>query len=602
MKRSGHRRRRARAFVPGLLSIHAPWGASLAASLAIGTLAAPAAAQDQDIAVTLALRVTAVTADGKVVVDRGERDLLRIGDVLELLPPDGTRLRARVVQVDERSAIVELAGGAAAPRPGTKGEVRIPRARAASRPQPAQPVRPRPAPQPQPQQPRTQPQQPSSDAARPDQPAQRPPSEWPARDDGWQPGMPLLAAVEPLRPEQRPRSFRGRFTSTVGMFGSTIGDGFDPLLRTGLEFDSSNPAGHGGELHFDAEFDVRTEGEDDGGVDLLLRRLSYSLGGTRFAPERWEAGRFLHTVMPELGVVDGVEWSKRAADGSRLGVSFGFLPEPDEDFESGKDLQLSVAHEWLLDADGTTRFAAGLQKTWHHGTSDRDAVVLTFHQVPIDGWQLHGFAWIDVYFGDDAVKGKGIELTAGRFAVGRTFENSGFDLSWTRTRFPEIRRREFPLLSPDQLADERNDRLVLDTWQILSEAGDRVHATLTGFDDDERAGGIAELGLALQDRVGEHTTLDLVAFGGQALFERELGGRVAWSRFRDGGHVQLLYELAWHRIDDRPADGDDLFEHRLGATYGQSTASGWVLGGRADLILWDDEVGWSMTLTAQTNF
>src|SRR5215813_259492 len=60
------------------------------------------------------------------------------------------------------------------------------------------------------------------------------------------------------------------------------------------------------------------------GVSGVLYRLSYSIGGDRFAPDRIEVGRFLQYGMPEFGVLDGVEWDRRLAGGDSFGASVGF--------------------------------------------------------------------------------------------------------------------------------------------------------------------------------------------------------------------------------------------------------------------------------------
>ena len=89
-------------------------------------------------------------------------------------------------------------------------------------------------------------------------------------------------------------------------------------------------------LHFDGEVDWLTEQNDESGLDLLVRRLSYAWGGTRFTAQRWEGGRFLQHGMPEFGVLDGIEWTRRRENGHRYGVSVGFLPEPDDGTDPGQ--------------------------------------------------------------------------------------------------------------------------------------------------------------------------------------------------------------------------------------------------------------------------
>ena len=82
---------------------------------------------------------------------------------------------------------------------------------------------------------------------------------------------------------------------------------------------------------------------------MLIQRLSYFQGGTRFSEKRWEAGRFLQHGMPEFGVLDGFEWTHRREGGDQFGASVGFMPQPDDDYESFADFQLAAYYLWVAD-------------------------------------------------------------------------------------------------------------------------------------------------------------------------------------------------------------------------------------------------------------
>src|SRR6201988_4439863 len=81
----------------------------------------------------------------------------------------------------------------------------------------------------------------------------------------------------------------------------------------------------GGDLYFDAETNYRDTDvpDDDDDQDTLLRleRFSYAWGGNRFAADRYEVGRFLQHDMPEFGVLDGGEWTRRLSGGDIFGGS-----------------------------------------------------------------------------------------------------------------------------------------------------------------------------------------------------------------------------------------------------------------------------------------
>lgn len=551
---------------------HATLGALLAAAL---LATAPAVAQDN--LVELPLRVLSVDANRQITVDRGSRDGLRRGDVFELRPATGGTFRARVLQVEERTALAEPADRTFVPPPGTRGSIRVPRDRIRT------PARPGPPP---------------PDPARV---AEHPP--WQNRDERWQDGMPLLAGIGPVRPEERPPALTGRVFAFGGLGSVSGNDDHNTVFRLGADLDARNLLHQGGDFHVDAELDYRYEEYDTQGIDLLVRRFSYAIGGHRFAANRYEIGRFLHRGMPEFGIVDGIEWNHRLAGGSRFGASVGFLPEIDEDFDSLEDLQVSAFYEWVADADETTRLAIGFQKTWHNGESDRDLLVTTFHRTPLDGWHVHGDAWIDFYDSDDAFKGSGAELTAGSLYFSRRFETgTGLEVGWRRLRFPELLRTELlPPLLPAELADDRYDRLSFKTW-AESDGGDRLQVLVTGFDDEHRTGGAGEISWTDYGALLDGGRLELAALGGRGRFERYFGGRLSYGSFGSSGSWQALYEVLWHRLDDRPPDGDDLVQHRVALTLDHRTASGWVLGLSGSGVFFDDDIGWSAQFTMQRSF
>ncbi|MFO1053120.1 MAG: hypothetical protein U1F36_12980 [Planctomycetota bacterium] len=543
----------------------------------LAALLTPMLARAQDEPIRVALRVTSSTA-GPIVVDRGSVDHLLAGDRVLLYPRGGGSRGATVRQVSARSAVVECDDTTYQPEPGTRGEVTIPRAR----------VAPEPAKQPEAaQQPEHQ--------------------DWPDRGDGWQEGMPLLAKVKPVRPEQRGESLRGR----VWMLGDLVraatddhGDAFaNSLLRTGTALTFDNFLGRGETIAADVELAVRSGFDDDMSSVLEIRRLSYAEGGTRFRPNRFEVGRFMQSAMPEFGILDGFEWSRRTEDGHRFGASIGFLPNPDDDLSTGDDFQVAGSVHLVADAQERASFDFGYQKTFHHGTSDRDLFVLKGRYAPEEGWDLFGTAWIDGYGGArDAAKGNGFDVTQALFTV-RRFETdgSGWDLTYWRHAFPLTQRNEFTPVTITEVDDDHTDRLALSgTTGAYGTAHWR--GEIAGFADQSGSGGSCEIARSVPDFLFDGFTLEMAAFGSIAQFENTVGLRLLLSHVVQDGRFDLSYEIANHHLAGRDANADDLLQHRLRVSRSLFLDAGWSLSFHGDVVLWDDDLSYALGFFVQRSF
>ena len=227
-----------------------------------------------------------------------------------------------------------------------------------------------------------------------------------------------------------------------------------------------NVTGNADSLHFDGEANYRNtdvpDDDDQRESRLRLDRLSYALGGHRFAPQRFEIGRFLHYGMSEFGVVDGVEWNVRRDEGDRFGLSAGFLPEPDLDHDTGSDFEVSGYYRWVPDESEEFSLAGAYQKTFHDGDADRDLVVGKLVYFPRDSWSFHGTTWIDFYTEGDDDK-PFVELTQAYLDSGRDWQNgASFHVTFSHLAFPQMDRDEFLPVTDDQLADDHSERLALD--------------------------------------------------------------------------------------------------------------------------------------------
>lgn len=556
----------------------------LAAVLLAPATLARQSATGQEAMVTVEVRVTS-SDPGFAWVDRGSADGLAKGDRVVLVPRDGRTLPGTLADVTERGARVELQDPTFRAEPGTRGEVRVPRARIQSRPTPR--ARPRQAPQ-------------------PDEPTERPPVDWQRPADDWRDGEPLLAKVRPLRPAERPERRSGRWYASLDWIDSSEDDRTDAYVRGGGSVLFENTFGRGERFQADAEWNWRDvdvpdqDGENRG--RLRVDRLSWSEGGTRFAPVRWEVGRFLQGGMPELGVLDGAAWDFRRPDGTRWGVSVGFMPEPDPDFESGHDFQVAGWWRWVLDEAEQMSFATAYQKTFHDGNADRDLLIASFRRLPRVGWTVLGSLWIDLYTGGDDRASGAIGVTQAYLSGGRRWENGGsLDLVYTHLEFPDVDRDEFTPVLDAQVGDDHAERLALRGVLPLTAEAD-LRTTVGGFCDEDESGGDAEVILSMQEFLFDHAFCDVGAFGVSGRFSNTIGTRLTLGCYQDDGRFAVDYFFEQNRLDGFTAANDDLPQHRLRIGRDWHTRSGWDLSARLEGLFYDQETAVLVSLFLQRSY
>lgn len=518
--------------------------------------AAPAPAREPR---RVELRVSSSGPGARVLVDRGASDGLRRGDRVLFQRPDGAPRWGTVGQVGNKSALVELEEVGEPPAVGARAEVLLP-------------------------------------AERFDAPGEQSavePSRWRTADEGYSPDMPLLSRIQPVKPSERPRSVHG--LTWLSATGHIAGDGdrSDSFTRLGTELRVQNPFGEGGDLQLDFELNYRTDDLPDEGYDddfvLRLDRLSYARGGTRFTPARFELGRFLQHGLPELGLLDGVEWTQRLEGGDRFGASLGFLPEADAELSTGEDLQLAAWYEWVADELEELRLAAGFQKTLHEDELDRDLLVLRLRYQPPQGFDLSATAWVDFHDSDDQAKGSGAALTQAWVSSTRSFENGdGLSFSYRHLETPELLRDQVVPITPTQIAEGHYDRVAAGGWTWIA-ARTRLFLELGGWIDERESGGDALLGLELRDLFLEGGRGELAAFGTQGETSTVLGGRALYGRSLEDGRWELLYELSLQRQGDFEGDFGDIWQHRLRASRDLELGAALRLSLFAQGLVYDDE-------------
>lgn len=508
---------------------------------------------------------------GWALIDRGSSDRLAVGDTVRFLPREGGTFTGTVSEIEERAARVELHDRDFVPSPGTRGKVAIPRERlkAGARPN-LRRARKR--------------AEPLSEGA--------PAPVFENGDEEWREGEPLLARVRPVRPAERATRVHGQSYAILDHTQASEDERHDTFGRVGGGLVIENPFGRGDRLHADAEWNYRhvdvPDVDDEEDVELRLERLSYASGGSRFEHEGLEVGRFLQQGMAEFGVLDGAEWVFRRPSGHRYGASIGLLPELDEEFQTGSDLQVAAFYRWVADQSEELSASAGYQKTFHNGAVDRDLVVANVSRVPRAGWTFFGSAWLDLYTDGDDDKGTLMGLTQAYVSTGRRWQSgSTFDAVYSHMEFPEIDRNEFLPVDDAQLADDHSERLGL-TSRLQLARDLRMLTGVGGWIDEDEGGGDAEFGFELRDFLVERGFADVQGFVTRGRFQTSAGGRFSTGRFSANGRWALDYEFSQNRLDGFSSANNDLPQHRVRFSRDHAWKA-WGFSWRLEGLVYDDE-------------
>lgn len=555
--------------------------------LAIGLGATPPSLADQ-VAVQeeqperprtqgLPLRVTLVRPGGRVVVDRGSRDGVVIGDRVVFHPRGRKSAPGIVRSLDERSAEVQLDDPRVTFQQGTIGivHVSVRENEPALEPPPVAPTAPEHAP-------------------------------WENVDDEYEPGMPLLIEMDGVRPETRTPLLSGRVYS-IGDVRETSDDArSDSFFRLGTELLYENPFGNGGELTFEGEANYRStevfQQVNESTTQARLDRLSYSWGGTRFKHQRHELGRFLQRGVPEFGILDGYEWNQRLDSGHRMGTSVGFLPEPTPSMSSFEDFAVSGFYHWTADKRERLTATGAYQKTWHNGAADRDLMIGKLDFWPAEGWDLHTTAWVDYYTGGDDAKKTTLELTRLIASTGKRWnDGDGLNFTFLKQSFPQLDRYEFLPVLQSELSEAHNERLATDGWTWLGRDR-RLHGQVGLWVDQEDSGADAEVGLEHLGVFSEEGSLDVRLFGVDGKFSTTYGGRLDYGIQMMQRRWNLSYEYSLNDQVGFTDNNDDLDQHRLVGSVDHTSSSGWSLSLQGGLTLWSSETAVTAGFYLQKGF
>jgi hypothetical protein len=593
-------------------------GASFLSSLALPAmtivLTSPVVAQDAPAAedhVIVAVRVTSASPRF-TAIDRGSADGLIKGDRVVFRPRGSAQREGVIVRVSERSAVVELGDATLLLAAGTRGEVRVPRSRSITHLEPAAT-----APPPEQREPTAQ-SQPSGQAqssgqsqspvpsaqSQPQAPPEHPP--WPSRDDEWNEKQPLLAGVRPLRPSERDLRVSGSVFVGGDYLMNTEGPTHNVFARTGGSLLYENVFGGGGDLHVEGEVNYRmTDVPDDDDEQFtrgILYRLSYSVGGNRFAPDRFEVGRFLQHEMPEFGVLDGFEWDRRLAGGDSFGASVGFLPVPDEHFSTGTDFALAAWYRWVADESELFSVTGGFQKTFHNFDADRDLFVAKAMYLPGDGWMCSGALWVDLYGAGDTAKNSAVEITEAYVTTGRTWESgSALRATYAHIAFPELDRNEFTPVTQQELANAHTDRLSAYGRQAIGRS--LALFGLAGvWKDQDEDGGDAEFGFDVDHFLFDGSRFETSGFGALGNFTTTVGWRASVSVITPHTNWRVGYEFTQDNINGFQNDNDDIPQHAARGSWEIHGDTGWTFSANLGLLFYDTETAVNVGVLLQRSF
>ncbi len=545
-------------------------GRAAASSDPPGDAPTPPAAESQDVR-RVEVLVTAVSSRN-VYLDQGAEAGLEPGDRVTLFPTGGATVEAEIEVVTKVSARARLLVETSALQVGDRGEVLVPLSRFGA-----------------------------GGAGAPEHPP------WESAEGEFDQNRPLLADVPVQKPEDREREWHGRVFGQFDWLSDNRPAGAtNQLWRTGVDLRGTNPFGRGGSFRFDGEFYRRTTDRPDGpklSTDRFrLDRLSYAWGGDRYAPRRWEIGRFLHREFPELGVLDGVDLAQRLGDGALVGASVGFLPEPFPDMQTGKDFQTSLYYRRFLGEDDRLQLGGAYQKSWHEGAADRDLFIGTLDYSPDREFSAYASAWVDYYTAGDEIKGSGFELTelhAG--ARWRPTLETGYGVSVTQIRFPELARNEFQPLTAMELADNHVRRVGVDGY---TEVGDkrRLSGRVDAWEDEDQSGYGGNVRYGLRDWLVDRGEVAFSLFFDDGQFSSVLGARIdAWS-FRESGNWRWTYEASRHENTDFSGVDDTLLQHLVRGSWDRDLGKDWSLSLSGDVRFGDEQDSYSLGIFLQRRF
>lgn len=461
------------------------------------------------------LAVTVTAANGPILtINRGQSSGLRKGDTVVFRRAGRLPLTAVVRRVDERESRLELEDFRAdvLVTVGLRGEALVPSGRAVA------------------------------DGSTPGTPDHPP---WEEPVGPWAEGKPLLAPASSPSAKERNSDFYGRVFTRYQTTDDSLVDRRYERWWTGVDFDWGNPLGNGGALRFKGDTSLRNDGSTNGdGQESISRiqRMSYSVGNSYDAPQRLEIGRFLPSLFPQFGLVDGAEYVQRLDSGDQIGTTLGFLPDYTDNLRATSDLSTAVFYRWVESPEELLSMSVGLQKTWYDGQADRDLLACNLQWSVNPSTTVRASALADYYDSSAVLKSTGLELTEFHCSVDQRFGNSaGASIYGSYFNWPELLKNSFPTPPPQTISDQQVSRGGVSGWARVSK-GVNVYGRFDGWSDNLNSGTFADLRVDMRDLLYDQSELSVGVYDTQGSFSDGLGARIRHTHWIGATTIRLAYE------------------------------------------------------------
>lgn len=521
-----------------------------------------------------------VSVSGRsVYLDAGREAGIEAGATVVVFYANGARVELRVAEVTGKSARAELGEGTEAPEVNARCEVLV-------TPKPeAAPTSPPPESAPQ----RVVPEHPP----------------WKGSVQPADPNAPLLAPAFATKPEDRPTNVRGRVYTSLRLTHDAGGDRDNDYTygRLGAWVEVSNPFKDAGKIVFQGDLDFRgadVTDRDESTWKFRIDRLSYTRGDQSYAPYRLELGRFTSHALPEIGLVDGVEAQVRTQGGWNFGGGVGLYPLPLPDRDTGDDYGFHLFAEYESDAERGLTGVVGYQQTWHDGDPDRNLLIGRVNYRASKQWWFYGMTLVDLYMANDSVK-DGAGLTQLMLQARYTpTVRSGVSVTYNRTTWPELLRKDYGSLPESLLRDGRVDRVSANGWFDATKVL-RVNGSAYWWQDQSNDGVGGDAGVEWRDPWAAGSSLGVSAFINDAAFNNLYGLRVQGTQLIGNWRVFASYEAARYTFDSLVQANESFTRHTVRGDVGWSSGN-WSIDVDASKTFGDREDTFGVGLFVERRF
>ncbi|MBI3818323.1 MAG: hypothetical protein HY286_06490 [Planctomycetes bacterium] len=382
---------------------------------------------------------------------------------------------------------------------------------------------------------------------------------------------PLLAPTGKVTtPQKLDLKFDGRYYARFNQTRDMENHRTYSLARTGMDFTLNNLFHHEGAIEFSGEYYDRRSPAGGFSSDEQtgrIERFNYHSGDRPEDPLRYQIGRFIQHEFPELGLIDGAEFTFRPNATNHVGVSAGMFPKYTPDLRTGDDSEGSIYYRYLFDENDRASIGAAYQKTLHHGESDRDVVALNGHNYSMDGFMLTGSALVDIYTSKDAPKSPGPELSQLFLLASHPLgKNAGVGATISDIKIPQTLHDELPPLFAKIIQQTDIKRAGLNSWQSVSKTV-RFSERADYWWDRQDNGESGDLRVDFRNVLFENGDFYTSVFGSKGTYSTRTGARAGIRQETRIGNFNIDYEFARDSYGSKFSVNDTFAEHQIRAGY-----------------------------------